>query len=120
MARETRSDARVASEGPSPTVTHAVFFRSAGACPPRALECADDGEGNPLACACGIRGPKPYGNARRFFRSAGACPPRALEYADDGEGNPLACACGMRGPSPYDEGGLSAPAAPGGLSYTDL
>ena len=81
MARGTRSDARAAwrGTGPRPTVTHAVFFRRAGACLPRALGCASDGEGNPLGCACGIRGP-----------------------------------------SPYDEGGLSAPAAPGGLSYTDL
>ena len=99
----------------------------------------NDGEGNPLACACGMRGPKPYDEGdvfftvargpvprdrcmardrpspyvkrRRFFhRSAGACPPRSLH----GEGNPLGCACGIRGPSPYDEGGLSAAAAPAG------
>ena len=49
--------------GPRPTVSRAVFFRSAGACPPRSLDCActHDGEGNPLACACGtLRGPPPY------------------------------------------------------------
>ena len=45
MARETRSDARVASEGPSPTGTHAVFSRSAGDRPPRSLH----GEGQALA-----------------------------------------------------------------------
>ena len=43
-----------------PTVREWRFFRSAGACPPRALARADDGEGNPLGCACGIRGPSPY------------------------------------------------------------
>ena len=59
----------------------------------------NDGEGNPLACTCGIRGPKPYGKRHAFFnrsagacpprknaseyRSAGACPPRSLGYADD-------------------------------------
>ena len=95
------------------------FHRSAGACPPRSLACADDGEGNPLACACGMRGPSPYVKGRRFFtvargpvprvvhrqdavlgllgpkgcffyRSAGACPPRSLDCADDGEGQALA------------------------------
>ena len=61
MARETRSDARRASEGPSPTMKGGgLHNRSAGACPPRTLECADDGEGNPLACTCGMRGPSPY------------------------------------------------------------
>ena len=45
------------------------FYRSAGACPPRTLECADDGEGNPLGCACGIRGPKLYGEGVPFFSS---------------------------------------------------
>ena len=63
MARETRSPARMACEGPSPTMKGGRYFhRSAGACPPRALGCADasDGEGNPLACAYGMRGPKPY------------------------------------------------------------
>ena len=46
MARGTRSDARVASEGPRPTMKGGGFDnRSAGACPPRSLECADDGEG---------------------------------------------------------------------------
>ena len=34
-ARETRSHARVACEGPSPTVNGVVISRSAGACPPR-------------------------------------------------------------------------------------
>ncbi len=66
MARETRSHARMASEGPSPTMKGGgLDTRSAGACPPRALECADAGEGNPLGCAWGIRGPKPYDEGRR-------------------------------------------------------
>ena len=49
-------------------------------------------EGNPLACACGMRGPKPYDEGEGLFaaRSAGACPPRALDYADAGEGQALA------------------------------
>ena len=47
--------------GPRPTMKgSSLAYRSAGACPPRSLDCADDGEGNPLGCACGIRGPKPY------------------------------------------------------------
>ena len=83
------------------------MFPERGGQAPRALECADDGEGNPLGCAYGIRGPSPYGEGWRFFhRSAGACPPRSQH----GEGNPLACAYGIRGPKPYDEGGLSAAA----------
>ena len=49
MARGTRSDARVASEGPRPTVKGGRFYRSAGACPPRALDCVSDGEGQALA-----------------------------------------------------------------------
>ena len=59
--------------GPRPTVRDGVFFRSAGACPPRALECARHGEGQALALRCG---------GGVFFRSAGACPPRALDCAD--------------------------------------
>ena len=49
---------------PRPTMKGRFFRRSAGACPPRALDyaCTHDGEGNPLACACGnLRGPTPYG-----------------------------------------------------------
>ena len=30
-------------------------------------------EGNPLACACGMRGPSPYVKERRFFIVAGTC-----------------------------------------------
>ena len=63
MARETLSHARVASEGPRPTMKGTVFYRSAGACPPRSMH----GEGNPLAGACGIRGPSPYGEGAAFF-----------------------------------------------------
>ena len=52
--------------------------RSAGDRQPRALDdaCANDGEGNLLGCACGIRGPKSYDAGDVFHRSAGACPPR--------------------------------------------
>ena len=35
--------------------------------PLRVLGFANDGEGNPLACAWGRRGPKPYGEGRAFF-----------------------------------------------------
>ena len=46
MERGTRSHARVASEGPSPTVRGGgLDNRSAGACPPRSLECADASDG---------------------------------------------------------------------------
>ena len=46
MARETRSPARVEPcEGPRPTVKGTVFYRSAGACPPR----SQHGEGQALA-----------------------------------------------------------------------
>ena len=70
----------MARDRPSPYGAGAFFYRSAGACPPRALDssCASDGEGNPLGCACGIRGPSPYGaGGGVFYRSAGACPPRS-------------------------------------------
>ena len=67
------------------------FYRSAGACPPRALGYTNDGEGNPLACTCGIRGPKPYGNENHHFhRSAGACPSRMSDRPQHGEGQALA------------------------------
>ena len=100
MARETRSHARVAGEGPRPTRTRTVFFTVAR------------------------DRPAPYGNTNRFFhRSARACPSRSPASKDgvfgptdlkrrffhstnDGAGNPLACACGMRGPAPYGEGGF--------------
>ena len=64
----------MARDRPSPYGEKGFFsIRSAGACPPRALECADthDGEGNPLACACGnLRGPKPYDEGVDFCRRA--------------------------------------------------
>ena len=41
-ARETLSHARVASEGPSPTVNGPVISRSAGACPPRTFNGEDN------------------------------------------------------------------------------
>ena len=46
MARGTRSDARVACEGPRPALKGGRSgYRSAGACPPRSLH----GEGQALA-----------------------------------------------------------------------
>ena len=79
--------------GPRPTVKGSVFFIVVrGPVPREFVETKQTsprpghGEGNPLACACGMRGPKPYGAAVQFWL---------------GEGNPLACACGMRGPKPY-------------------
>ena len=60
---------RMARDRPSPyDEGEAFFFRSAGACPPRSLECADAGEGLSLA----LREGKAF-----FFRGAGACPPRS-------------------------------------------
>ena len=38
---------------------------------------ANDGEGNPLACACGMRGPKPYGEVPFFFVARGPVPREA-------------------------------------------
>ena len=46
-----------------PTMKGTVFYRSAGACPPRSMH----GEGNPLACAGGMRGPKPCDEGAAFF-----------------------------------------------------
>ena len=46
--------------------------------PPRRLGCADDGEGNPLACACGMRGPTPYDEGDPFFTVARGPVPRNL------------------------------------------
>ena len=69
MARETLSHARVACEGPGPTVRGDVFcrdrsgYRSAGACPPRSSGRPEHGEGQALALRCGWR---------FFHRSAGA------------------------------------------------
>ena len=52
MARETLSPARVACEGPRPTVKGMRFFhRSAGACPPRSPS-ARDGVLGPLGPTC--------------------------------------------------------------------
>ena len=60
-----------------------ISSRSAGACPPRALDaaCTHDGEGNPLACACGMRGPKPYGEGAFFVVARGPVP-RELQRHD--------------------------------------
>ena len=82
MARETLSHARVACEGPRPTVRGDVFYRnrsgyrSAGACPPRTSGSPPHGEGQALALRCGWRffhrsaGPPPYVKGPRFFRIA--------------------------------------------------
>ena len=69
-ARETRSPARGASEGPSPTVKGGgLAYRSAGACPPRSLDLR---ENHPLSKAVSRsdRGtardrPSPYDERRR-------------------------------------------------------
>ena len=72
----------VVRERPLPNGSGSVFYRSAGACPPRALGCADDGEGQALALRereaffTVARGPVPRERAF-FYRSAGACPPRS-------------------------------------------
>ena len=74
--RAVRWTAAWRGTGPRPTVKGGRSaakkpsgYRSAGACPPRALDCADDGEGQDF--------PQPYVKGRRFFhRSAGACPLR--------------------------------------------
>ena len=68
----------MARDRPSPYGEGGAFFaRSAGACPPRSLECADAGEGHPLGCACGIRGPSP---AMKGGLSANAAPGGATPY----------------------------------------
>ena len=86
IAGETRSHARVASEGPRPTVIersrgtglratgpkNPPFYRRARACP---SPCNDRG-GNPLACTCGIRGATPYGDRE----IAGDRPPRYVYF----------------------------------------
>ena len=48
------------------------FFRSAGACPPRSLECADAGEGHLPARVETCEGPRPTMKETVFYRSAGA------------------------------------------------
>ena len=61
IAVETRSDARVASEGPRATGLWNFSFRRARACPSPCFDLPNDRGGNPLGCACGIRGPPRYG-----------------------------------------------------------
>ncbi len=80
------------------------FFRS-----------GNDGEGNPLACACGMRGPSPYGE-RGFSLSVARGPvPRdrwiARTMARETRSDARVETCA--GPSPTMKG-LSAAAAPGG------
>ena len=65
------------------------FHRSAGACPPRSFvaremfqRCGWHGEGNPLACTCGMRGPKPYGEGVTFFFVARGPVPRVVHRHD--------------------------------------
>ena len=42
--------------------------------------CVNDGEGNPLACTCGMRGPKPYGEGGLSAAAApGSAPPYCIE-----------------------------------------
>ena len=61
------------------------------------------GEGNPLACAYGMRGPKPYGNPGRFFIVARGPVPRERGMARDR-------------PSPYGNPGRFFSPSRGGLS----
>ena len=115
IARETRSPARVACEGPSPTVKGWRFFIVVRGPVPRdrwMTRAIARETRSPARVAC--EGPRATVKGWRFFhRSAGACPPRSLDCADDGKGNPLACACGMRGPKPYDEEGAFYRRGPG-------
>ena len=67
FAGETRSDARVASEGPRATGKNAFPHRRARACPSPGLAQPNDRGGNPLGCACGIRGPPRYGEKTSPF-----------------------------------------------------
>ena len=56
------------------------FYRSAGACPPRA---SSIGEPSRARCFTVARGPVPRdGSSTVFFRSAGACPPRASSVGE--------------------------------------
>ena len=71
MARETRSPARMASEGP------------------KRFSCHDSTMASVIPARMASEGPRPTMKGRRYFyRSAGACPPRSLDHADDSEGNP--------------------------------
>ena len=73
----------MARDRPSPYGEGGIFYRSAGACPPRALDCADDGAGN---CACGnLRGPTPYDEGETFCRRG---PGRAALLHRDQEVSP--------------------------------
>ena len=69
MARETRGPARVEPcEGPRPTGKGTVFYRSAGACPPRVSGRPQHGEGQALA----LRGRGPFSPKKPSrYRSAG-------------------------------------------------
>ena len=59
---------------------------------------ANAGEGNPLACACGMRGPKPYGEGGGFSPPVARGPvPRDCWSAR---------AMARDRPSPYGEGGV--------------
>ena len=84
----------MARDRPSPYAERRRFspkrpsrYRSAGACPPRSLDCADAGEGQALA----LRGKETFFAKRPSrYRSAGACPPRVSGRSQHGEGQALA------------------------------
>ena len=117
MARETRSHARVACEGPSPTVKGGgLAYRSAGACPPRSLDlCGKRPQPRDTDVCCAARGmardrPSPYGEGRRFFTVARGPVPRDLSTAAENVRSPETTdvCCAARGmardrPSPYGE-----------------
>ena len=107
--------------------------RSAGACPPRALDCADDGEGQALALregaaffyrSAGDRPPRASSSSGGvlgptdlrdvFFRSAGALGSHTRIRAGFPRERWSARAMARDRPSPYDERGFSAAAAQGG------
>ena len=73
-----------------------VFYRSAGACPPRSLECADDGEGQALALR--------WKKETLTYRSAGAlgCHTRSREGFH--RERPVDRSMARDRPSPYGEG----------------
>ena len=77
-----------------------VFYRSAGACPPRSLDCASDGEGQALALR----------NRVAFFRSAG--PSEVSIRASERVSSEIAAWRGT-GPRPTVNGAVPATVARG-------
>ena len=98
----------MARDRPSPYGEEGVFYRSAGACPPRSLH----GEGNPLGCACGNRGPKPYDERKAASTTVvrGPVPRDCSTAAENARSQETTDVCGSDRcmardrPSPYGEG----------------